>query len=64
MEKIDESTYTLNHEEFHAESTLDGNSGSEKTKEDHGKYYGEKRSDSPNDADVKTNPKYAKLVQI
>lgn len=60
--KIDESTYTLNHEEFHAESTLDGNSGPEKNKEDHDKYYGEKRSDSPNDSDVKTNPKYSNTI--
>ena len=48
----------MNHEEFHAESILDGNESEDKNEKDHEKYYGEYRSDSPNDSDVKNDPKY------
>ncbi len=59
-EELNEATYTLNHEEFHAESTIDGNKGVEKEAEDHGKYYDEKSKTSPNDKEVKSDSKYSK----
>lgn len=58
-EESNEAAYTLNHEEFHAESALDGNEGVEKEGKDHGKYYGENKKNSPDDEEVKTDPKYA-----
>ena len=58
-ENSNTATYTLNHEEFHAESTLDGNNGKDKNSEDHEKYYGKKSYYSPDEDAVKTDPKYA-----
>lgn len=59
---VKEMADTLNHEEFHAESTLEGNSGPEKNSDENEGYYGEKRDDSPKGTAVKVNSKYAKTI--
>ena len=54
-----EGASILNHEEFHGTTTLDGDESMDKNKDDHGRYYGEKREDSPTTSKVRTEPKYS-----
>jgi hypothetical protein len=58
LSKTKEGSYTLNHEEYHAEKTIEGVVGKNKNPKDHLGYYGEYRSDSPNDSDVKNMDMY------
>jgi hypothetical protein len=62
VEKKNEGAYTLNHEEFHFERTLDGHAEADKNELDHLAYYGEYRWDSPNDNDVKRKEMYARTL--
>jgi hypothetical protein len=58
LEDLVEGTATLNHEEHHAESTLEGNEQEDKNEKDHESYYGEYRWDSPSNEKVKNDRKY------
>ena len=55
-ENVIETGDDINHEEFHATKSLDGEEHTNES--DHKEYFGEERSDSPDSAKIDTEKKY------